>query len=87
MKYVPLPTSFMLISIIGFFISLFVVYPVSPSFGFAFMLVFIVMFIASMVSMTQAEIETRDSLYLHGMPKHVEKHRARVKKHVKKKKK
>lgn len=86
MDYAPLSTGFMLTSIIGFFISLLVIYPVSASFGFAFMLVFLVLFIASVVSMTKAEVSTRNTLYLHRMPVHVEKHIARVKKHIRKKK-
>ena len=82
MKYAQLPTGFMLMSIIGFFISIFAVYPVSKSYGFAFTLVFVIMFVSSIISMTRAEVETRDLLYLHGMPEHAERHRQTVKEKV-----
>ena len=85
-KCAPLPSSFMLISIIGFFISWLVVYNRFPSWGFAFMLVFVVMFVASVVSMTKAEVETRETLYLHTMPEKNKAHRERIKAHASKKK-
>ncbi len=53
-EIVPLPPSFMATSIIGYIVSLLVVYPHWPSFGFAFCLVFMMMFIASVISMTYA---------------------------------
>lgn len=54
----PLPHEWMLVSIIGFFVSLLLVYPtLSPRWGAAFMLFFIIMFIASMVSMTNASTD------------------------------
>jgi len=51
---VPLKGSFMVTAILGFFISLYYVFPQSANYGFTFMLVFTLMFIASMVSMTKA---------------------------------
>ncbi|HLD80355.1 MAG TPA: hypothetical protein VJA18_07405 [Candidatus Nanoarchaeia archaeon] len=53
---VPLKGSFMVLSIMGFLITAYLVYPKSTNYGFAFMVVFIAMFIASMVSMTKAPI-------------------------------
>lgn len=54
----PLPGSFMITSIVGFFISIFLVYPKSPTWGFAFILIFILMFIASVISMTYADVDS-----------------------------
>jgi len=50
----PLPSSFMATSIVGYIISLLIVYPRWPDFGFAFALVFMMMFVASVISMTYA---------------------------------
>ena len=61
-RVAPLTGSFMLISIIGFFISLMWVYPRTASYGFAFALVFTLMFIASIISMTYADVD--EILYL-----------------------
>lgn len=51
----PLKGSFMLISILGFLVSVFYIYPKSNSYGFAFAIVFLVMFLASLLSMTFSE--------------------------------
>lgn len=57
-KAAPLPHEWMVVSIIGFFVSLLQVYPYwSKKWGTAFMLFFIIIFIASMVSMTRATTE------------------------------
>ena len=53
---VPLSASFLVTSILGFFISIYWVYPQSIKFGFSFALVFVLMFISSMVSMTKTPI-------------------------------
>jgi len=50
-KAAPLPGSFMVASILGFAISAVWVYPQSISFGIAFMIIFTIMFIASIISM------------------------------------
>ncbi len=55
-KAAPLKGSFMILSILGFLISGYLVYPKSPDYGITFMLVFAAMFIASMISMTKAPI-------------------------------
>ena len=53
---VPLKGSFMVISILGFLITIYLIYPNSFNYGVAFMAVFIVMFIASLVSMSKVPI-------------------------------
>jgi hypothetical protein len=54
-KAAPLPHEWMIVSIIGFFVSLLQIYPyVSKKWGTAFMLFFLLMFISSMLSMTYA---------------------------------
>lgn len=53
-KYAPLRTSFMATSIIGFFVSVFYVYGISPKWGAAFSILFFAMFIASFISMIKA---------------------------------
>lgn len=53
-KPAPLNTAFFATSIIGFLISAFYIYPHSISWGMAFGLIFVLMFIASIISMTRA---------------------------------
>lgn len=60
MKIAPLKGSFMIASIIGFIISAIWVYNISPQFGFAFALVFTLMFIASLISMTYAPVPYKE---------------------------
>lgn len=55
MRFAPLPGSFMIMSILGFLISVIIVYKYSPPFGFSFATVFVLMFIASVISMTYAD--------------------------------
>ncbi len=52
----PLKGSFMLISMIGILTSYYLVLPRSLNFGVSFMIIFITMFIASLISMTKAPI-------------------------------
>jgi len=61
-KITPLSSSFMLASIVGFMISTKYVYQKSASFGFTFSLFFVLMFIASMISMTLAPIEAEHDI-------------------------
>jgi formate hydrogenlyase subunit 3/multisubunit Na+/H+ antiporter MnhD subunit len=56
-RVVPLSSGFMLTSIVGAMVSAIYVYPKSSSFGFAFFLFFVLMFIAALVSMTLAPID------------------------------
>lgn len=53
---VPLKSSFMALSIIGFLITAYMVYPVNSDYGLAFLIVFSLMFVASLVSMSKAPI-------------------------------
>ena len=50
----PLSGAFMLTSIVGFLISTFYILPSSQTWGFTFMLFFVLMFVASVISMTYA---------------------------------
>jgi len=58
-KYAPLPGSFMILSMLGLIISL--VYMnygrLDPSFGVAFIIVFAIMLISSILSMTHGPVE------------------------------
>tara|TARA_Y100000310_G_C20646376_1_gene796853 strand:- start:318 stop:548 length:231 start_codon:yes stop_codon:yes gene_type:complete len=54
-KVAPLNSTFMLIAILGFLISVVGVYPKFPSWGAAFGIVFFLMFIASVVSATYGD--------------------------------
>ena len=56
MKVAPLSSGFMVASIVGFLVSVMLVYKSSQKFGFAFALVFALMFIASIISMTYAPV-------------------------------
>ena len=55
MRYAHLSAGFMLTSIIGFFISVFFIWKISLSWGFTFSLFFLMMFVASIISMTKAD--------------------------------
>jgi hypothetical protein len=54
-KFAPLSGGYMAGSMLGIFISLMYVYKQAPDWGITFTIVFSVMFIASVVSMTAAE--------------------------------
>ena len=53
---VPLKGSFMASAMLGFFISAYYVYPKTYNFGIAFMIIFGLMFIAAIISMTKAPV-------------------------------
>ena len=55
---VPLKGSFMVTAILGFFISMYYVYPQNKNYGVSFLLIFLAMFVASLVSMAKAPIQT-----------------------------
>lgn len=55
-RYAPLKGSFMILAILGFFVTAYIVYPISYNFGIALMLAFVAMFIASLISMTKAPV-------------------------------
>jgi hypothetical protein len=54
-----LTSGFLLTSIIGFFVSVFFIYKVSPPWGFTFSLMFLIMFIASMISLARSEVDAK----------------------------
>jgi len=54
-KPAPLNTAFFATSIIGFLISAIYIFPKSTSWGAAFSLIFILMFLASIISMRKAK--------------------------------
>lgn len=56
-KPAPLPSSFMLIALIGFAVSAVWVFPMNTNWGITFLILFTAMFIASMVSMMHAPVE------------------------------
>lgn len=55
MRYAPLSSSYMAVSIIGFLISVWFVMDLSVSWGLAFSIVFVLMFISSVISMSKSE--------------------------------
>ena len=59
LNIVPLSSGFMLTAIVGFLISIMYVYPRDPTWGFTFVLFFILMFVASLISMTYAPAEAQ----------------------------
>ncbi len=59
LKIAPLPGSFMIISIVGLFISI-NIYETYPSWAFSFMFIFVMMLIASVISMTYAPLGSYD---------------------------
>jgi hypothetical protein len=61
-KVVPLSSGFMLTSIIGFFVAVFFVWQVSETWGFLFALFSVIMFIASVINMSQLEADNRFEL-------------------------
>jgi hypothetical protein len=63
-RFVPLPHEWMLVSIIGFFISVFQVWSWSKTWGFAFVCFFIIIFIASLVSMNAAGTSEEEMIEL-----------------------
>ena len=53
----PLPMGFLLVSIIGFFVSVLTVWDYSKTWGFTFSIFFAIMFISSMISMSYSEVD------------------------------
>jgi len=54
---VPLKSSFMLISIFGILITVYLLYPLNSKLGIASLLTFVLMMVASLVSMAEAPIK------------------------------
>ncbi|MBR9675807.1 hypothetical protein GOV05_02255 [Candidatus Woesearchaeota archaeon] len=63
----PLSSTFFLTSIFGFLISALYISSLSPTWSFAFSLIFVLMFISSMISMTKA---TTEEDFLHHLSIH-----------------
>ncbi len=55
-QYVPLPHEYMLIGIIGFFVSIFTIWSMSKTWGFTLAVFCLILFLASVVSMSKAEL-------------------------------
>ena len=55
-KYAPLSGGFMIASIVGFLVSSIYIADFSINWGFALAVVFVIMFIASIISMTKAPV-------------------------------
>ena len=55
-KYAPLSGGFMIASIVGFFVSVIYIADLSLNWGFALAVIFVIMFIASIISMTKAPV-------------------------------
>jgi len=76
MKYAHLSAGFMLTSIVGFFISTFFIWKIDMTWGFTFTLFFLIMFVASIISMTKADFndkEYQQELAIHERPKSYQK--------------
>lgn len=52
----PLKASFMVLAVLGFLITTYLIVPISFNFGVAFMVLFIIMFIASLISMSKEPV-------------------------------
>ena len=65
MKYAPLTGFFMLTSLLGFIISVMVIWGLSKTWSLAFAILFGAMFIASILSMTYAKPESLLKVELH----------------------
>ena len=59
MKFAPLKASFMAASIVGFLISVLLIPKYSETWAFTFTLVFVIMFIAAMLSMSKELYEIK----------------------------
>jgi hypothetical protein len=65
----PLTSTFMLVSILGFFVSVFMVWGISKTWGFTFSALFVIFFIASVYNFTHAPDE--DDLAIHEPHRHL----------------
>ena len=61
-SHVPFSGGFMLTSILGFLISVLFVMKISATWGFTFALVFVLMFIASVVTMSRIDADDKYSM-------------------------
>jgi len=59
-KVAPLHSSFMLVSMFGFIFSVFfLTHPIFKTWAWTFMIAFVIMFIASMISMSKASVDNQ----------------------------
>lgn len=65
----PLSSTFMLTSMLGFFVAVFYVWPLSVNWGFAFSMLFAFFFVASVYNFTHAPDE--DHLAVHEPERHL----------------
>jgi hypothetical protein len=72
-KIAPLKASFMAASILGMIISAIFIMPDYPDWGMAFLILFVVMFISSLISMAYAPIELADKVGLEKEDEEIEK--------------
>ena len=83
-KNIPFSSGFMLTSIIGFLVSVLFVMQLSITWGFTFALVFVILFIASVIKMRHVEAE--DVYSMKELAIHEKGHYSKTKKKPKKKK-
>jgi uncharacterized membrane protein len=79
-KQEPLSSTYMLLSMMGFIISALML-EILPSWAFAFMVVFIVMFVASIVSMSNIPFDDKvilEKLKIHNSYPHVKKRKRKI---------
>ncbi len=79
---VPLPSGFMFSSIIGIMVSILFVWKQNITWGFTFTLVFVLMFISSIISMTRAKAD--DKYHLSELAIHDQIHKRKKKKIIRK---
>ncbi|MGB9748407.1 MAG: hypothetical protein ACP5OZ_00320 [Candidatus Woesearchaeota archaeon] len=72
-KIAPLKASFMAASILGMIISAIFIIPDYPDWGMAFLILFAIMFISSLISMAYAPIELADKIGLEKEQEEIEK--------------
>lgn len=65
----PLSSTFMMTSMLGFLVAVFIVMPISYTWGFTFMFFFITLFVASVYNFTHAPDE--DDLAVHEPHRHL----------------
>ncbi len=67
----PLPSSFMLLSIVGFVFGAFIIWPISTTWGFTLCLIFTIWFVASVYNFTHAPGDNH--LDMHGSESYLKK--------------
>lgn len=65
-KVAPLSSHFMMVSMFGFIISaFFITHPIFKTWAWAFLVVFVLMFISSLISMSKTDYDGLDALAVH----------------------